>query len=145
MQGCFLVLVTIPTTLLCITAIPTLQFKFYTCLLYQNCTINRQSHVLSNLEIIVHALIKIILGFTSYNFNFCLVQLFPKLDSNWCDYLIMPYLLTHPCLKFHLQWFCISHTLCGQCYVHQIGTSNTTCMYALAGMLIHCTGMLTCT
>ena len=48
-----------------------------------DCMINRQSHTFSsNLEIIVHAIIKIILGFASYNFDFCLVQLFPKLDSN---------------------------------------------------------------
>ena len=43
------------------------------------CMINRQSHTFScNLGIVVHAIVKIVLGFTSYNFDYCLVQLFPN-------------------------------------------------------------------
>ena len=39
------------------------------------------------LEIIVHAVVKIILGFTSYNFDHCYTFI-PKLDKNECDYII---------------------------------------------------------
>ena len=46
----------------------------------KNYMVDRQSHAFSsNLEIIVHAIIKIILGFASYNFNFCLVLHFTTL------------------------------------------------------------------
>ena len=49
---------------------------------------NRQLHTfLSNLGIIVHAIVKIVLGLASYNFDYCLVQLFP----NWTRMRVITY------------------------------------------------------